>query len=373
MEKCTIKYFKYNNNEIKFKNGVNFIIGSNGSGKSTLLLIIQHSLGLLSIPTKVILETTTTIELVIKNNSYRFIRETDSNEISIESDHNKTFKFNVSSEAYNKFLISLFKPNMDLTENSQIKTLICDAFYSSDLRSKMTQNHLAYLMLGIDKKYEDDIKKKINILSDKVKEKEKIVDLINQYKDDVLNALSRENSLNIHGVMNEIYEKYKKEQLSDREILQKSEYILDELRNENKINLERTVDYLDFLYVSCQMNYKENIRSNIMDILLKKNDYQSGGEKTYNEVISKLLIQSGHSHTNGIGILFNDYASQFLSNDAKNKIRNIAEITANKENLQYIELTHTSENIDKDKIVYDLDNINKDRILSILNRELHHG
>lgn len=371
MKKCNIKYFKYYNHEIYFRSGVNYIFGSNGSGKSTLLLIIQHSLGLLSIPTPLILETTTEIELIINNNIYRFIRESGSNEIHIENNSITAMKFNINSEEYNEFLVGLFEPDMELTENSQIKTLISDMFYSSDSRSKITQSHLAYLMLGVDKKYEDNIKKKINMLSERMREKEKTVQIINQYKNDVLEAIGYEIDFKIHDVMNDVYEKYKREQLSDCEIIEKSEYILDRLKEENKIKIEKTLEYLDFLSLKYQINYRDNSRRNISDILLNKNNYLSGSERTFNEIISKILIQSGYSCTNGIGVLFNDHASHIISNDIKDKIREVAEIASSQDDLQYIELVSSADNIEKEKIIYNLDNLWKDEIIQ--NRDIWHG
>lgn len=376
MEKCYIKRFKYLNYDIVFNDDINYIVGANGTGKTTLLLIMQYSLGLLSLPSYITLEKTE-VELIVNNITHKFTRIFDSKKINITSNNSNIAEFLVNSKEYNKFLIDLFHPKIDITDNSKIKTIIKDIFHSSYLKNEIPQSYLTYMMLGVDKIYEDDIKKKIMILSEKVHEKENTVSIINKYKDDVLRNLSLENNSSIHEIMNDIYEKYKEEQLSERSILEKSKQTFNSLKNENDITLQKTLNHLYSLYIKYKIeNIENNGHFDIKDFLFKKNEYCSAGEKTYRENIAKLLIQSGHSYTSGVGVLFNDYNPEFLSNESKHKIRDLAEIAYKNEGLQYIEFVHSTDNIDKSKIIYNLNDVHKtdkNKLFSILNRDVHNG
>ncbi|MFM4821304.1 hypothetical protein ACEUDB_11705 [Aeromonas hydrophila] len=376
MEKCYIKRFTCLNYEIVFNDGVNYIVGANGTGKTTLLLIMQYSLGILSLPVYLTLEKTE-IEIIVNNVAYKFTRMSDSKKINVASNNSNTTEFLVNSVEYNKFLIDLFHPKMELTDSSQIKTIIKDIFHSSNLKNEIPQSYLSYMMLGVNKIYEDDIKKKINILSEKVREKEKTVSTINKYKDDVLRNLSQENNSSIHELMNDIYEKYKEDQLSERNILVKSKHTFNTLKYENDATLQKTLNHLHSLYVKYNIENGENDdHFDIADILFKKYESHSAGERTYRENIAKILIQSGYSYTSGVGILLNDYNPQFLSSESKNKIRNLAEIAYKNEGLQYIELVHSTDNIDKNKVIYNLNDVykkDKNKLFSILNRDVHNG
>lgn len=377
MEKCYIKRFKYLNYDIVFNDDINYIVGANGTGKTTLLMIMQYSLGLSSLPSYLTFEKTE-LELIINNITYKFTRNFDSEKINIASSNNSNIaEFLVNSKKYNNFLIGLFHPQIDITDDSKIKTIIKDIFHSSGLKNEIPKSYLTYMMLGVDKIYEDDIKKKIVILSERVHEKENTVSIINKYKDDVLRNLSLENNSSIHEMMNDIYEQYKEEQLSERNILLKSKQTFNSLKTENDITLQKTLNHLHSLYVKYKIeNLESDDHFDIKDFIFKKNDYCSAGEETYRENITKLLIQSGHSYTSGIGILFNDYNLEFLSDESKNKIRNLAEIAYKNEGLQYIELVHSTDNIDKSKVIYNLNDVHKtdkNKLFSILHRDIHNG
>jgi hypothetical protein len=364
MKKCTINYFKYYNHEISFNRNINYIHGLNASGKTTLILIIQHSLGLISIPPKFILPTKTVIRLTVDNCELQLTRDIDSDKIIIEND-TETLEFNIKSEKYDNYLISLFIPIFKLTTPSQIKTLIKESFYSLDYnietRNKISQNNLMHLMLGVDRKYEEDIKRKIKILSENLKEKERSANILEQYKNDVLRSIHHNCDTKTNILMNNIYEKYRDELLSERSLIEQSEYTLEQLTQGNNYRIDKSLECLDLLSIQLQRNKTQDIHMIYNDIIFKKNDYQSFSNRIQNEFLLKLAIQSGYLTTNGIGVFFNDNQFHALSSSKKVETTETIETATRLYDLQYIGFISDTSDIDESKIIHKL------------NRDIFHG
>ncbi len=353
MRKCTLKRFNYYHKEINFNDGVNYIIGPNGSGKTTLLKLIQYSLGLsnISFPKKIL--SPVEIEFSTDENNYHFYREFDSNKIIAEIKHGNAYELNVRSNDYFDFLIEIFKPDYELTDNKQIKYLLNEIFFSPEIKNRISNNNITYLMLGIDQKYENDIQKKIDVLSNRLKEKEENLNILLNYKNDVLNSINPSYISNIKNTMEDIYDKYKSQNLSEYSLVEKSKNLLNELKNENGYKVENALEYFEFL------NNKYNINNDYLfndfesSIFSNKMDFTSMGEKTFIEIYKRLLLQSSYKKTNGIGILFNDY-NRHLDSMALTKIRGITDCLIADTGLQYIELTYPNKYIDNSKIIFQI-------------------
>lgn len=363
MNRLILRKLQFENQEINFKDGVNYIIGPNSSGKTVIFSVLQYVLGLRkNITYSFITKRDIYLEIEINTKKYTFHRLINSREISItSSDTNNTWS--IYSPEFKNFFYTQLKPSFDHEiDPGIINKLLKESFLSSHNPSKSLPFNNKMLILGINKWYEHKISKYIKELVSEIKLKEKVLNEIKSYKEDIQFVIKREISdesgKKIPEILENIFDKYYSSlsELNDLNI--KSKQLLNKLKLQNEKKLNEVTDELDNLF-NMYLNNILNINVSLLKVIVEEDSCLYGYSAWHNRIIKLLLeivLQSQYKITNGVGLLVNDSNTMYMNNIDTSNIRKIIEDVCNNDTFQYIEFTCFSKGLDKENIVYELPN-----------------
>ncbi len=358
MNKIQLRQLKFGKHNIHFCDGVNYIKGKNASGKTTIFNMIQYILGVKK-DIGYSMSGSDILELKVSINEIEFVfhRRIEENRVSIETDSQK-ISFNINSREYSSFLFDAFDPKFENEiEPSVIKILIKESFNSSITDQKYFRSDDKFLILGINKRYENQIKKDIKELKEDIRIKKIALDKVKSYKNEVSKLVKHSiaNELQeITEILNRVYEEHGSDYGETYDVYQKSQVLFEKLQFDNEERTEDLLRELDDFYQEL-INSFCNFSLSLKEALFNKVKYWSGGESGLINMILKTVIQSKSDTTNGIGLLVCDDAILGLDHEAIYRWRKIIHNTCKKENLQYIEFIGDGMEISNEDIIYELE------------------
>lgn len=330
-----------NGNEIRFTDGMNFIVGANGSGKTTLFNLIMYVLGLKDI--KRMINHIPIDEIVVKctigNRQVSITRYRD-NTISFFGDVINEAKYG-SRELYSIYN-SLLNPVFDIEEDvSAGHEIIYSSFFSeNNLYTGMLLQQTNKKLLGVNVEYMKDYKKQISIFRQRIENDEKVHDTLKTF---------------ISGIEREI------ESLSNREtfssILKKQYLNMYDKLFENKRLLDDAIETYENVNKNQDDIYKE--RKEIIELQIEhyfskfgiskreSSKNVSGGIRflmNYIPAIARSVKYPNHNFINTSGLLLADAPFSILDSKSTKILREILLEECQNDRLQYIEfVSYTSD------------------------------
>lgn len=365
MNNIKLKRIKFNyRSDIQFKPGINYIQGLNGSGKTTIFNLIQYLLGLRKEfgYLKNFETENAYVEVEINGGILIFRRGVNNKEILVEDNHGM-YTFSYNSSTYHEFIHHLLEPkyNFELASNL-ITSLVRESFISNSYidnnRNSQMQKELNLLKLGVNSIYPKKIKTYIKALKEDISQKEKTIEQIRLFKQDVDFTVGREmraEEINIEEITSSLLQKYSISLHEAREVFIQSEELYNKLQSENETRMLNQIDLLNPTFTEYLKFMNSDSRDSMLDLLDGYENGHSFGKRSLMRLLFEMTIQARTDITNGIGLLLNDTMLPYLDWNMQASFRELLTNTCKEnDNFQYIEFVTDSRSIDRGNIVYEL-------------------
>lgn len=364
MQKVLLRKFKFDNKEIVFNEGENYIIGPNASGKTTIFYLIQYCLGLKkSMPRLVPLSFNYDLSLDVSfgNKLTHITRQFGSDNIIFDGDIRAKLK--ASSLSLGDIYNELLQPNTDKDEDRMAAMEILKlAFRGENTSYQFKDSNIVKKVLGINVMLPIHIKKEIDNFKEEIElenaTKHTLQNYINRVEIDLRNEKDKINDIEfIIKILDKQFIEICNEAIHKNRLLEEAVEFLHKVNSHNEeLFLERTrIIQALFYQMTSEFGLTHNVNiGNIFDG--KELTKYSGGEIILLNLVALIILCHFDEYDwhNGCGILINDAPLFEINKIFEDRYRKMVSDECKSKKLQYIEFGYNKKNIPEGAIVLDL-------------------
>lgn len=374
MKKIILKELIFQDTKIKFKKGLNYIIGSNGSGKTTIYNLIQFVLGRKKeIKSSFVINSFTspiTLLCTIGEREVTFQRNINSEYITIQyDDTNESVKY--FSSKLKDIYDYLFEPFFVFDNEKGAAYDIINNSFLSETRFDLTRgrNRSLKKMLGVNVSYINQATNDYRELKNNLQNEKRSIELLDEFINKIQytnNEQQKVDSAKLKELLDKDYDVIVEKYTRTIEFLNLADSVLYDKKEFLEEYLDKRISFFEPYYwdLLSQLGVKKDSNS-FRDFLKPKplRSKTSSGYQLYIESLCFMLTLTRNisdEYHNGCGLLINDLSLFDIDNNSKNNfqkmIKNETELGA----LQYIEFTtNYRKELPKDTIVFDLDSLER--------------
>lgn len=360
MNSLKLVLLKIDDTSIRFKDGLNYVVGMNGSGKTVIFNCIKYVLGLnKSISCKGVGK----IELHISINEhlFQYTREVGNSSLFV-SHSGKTYCFRPRSKELDIFLQDNLVPGYIFEGDTESALQLLDFCFLSEERSanRRQQWEAMNSICGINVSLLSSFEKDIYALKKEVSKNKELKNIVDEFARSLsinLNENTQFSGLDedIEITKVEFFSKFREKE----ELLINATLKFEEMKNRSDSELKRKMAEIEDAFVDLygRAGFDSNFFGRLESFIKDRNIRMSYGEVTVSRFILVLAIaQITHEGLyNFPQIIINDsYLSHDLNNGSKGKIANILDdVVFRNKDLQYVEFTYRND-IPKEYVVLNL-------------------
>lgn len=364
MQKVLLRKFKFDNKEIVFNEGENYIIGPNASGKTTIFYLIQYCLGLKkSIPRLLPLSfNDLSLEVSFGDKLIHITRQIGSDNIIFDGDVRAKLK--ASSLSLSDIYNELLQPSIDKDEDRIAGMEIFKlAFWGENTSHLFKDTNIVKKILGINVMLPIHIKKEIEKFKEEIELENATKSMLQNYIDRVeIDLRIEKDKINdiefIIKILNKQFLEICNEVLHKNMLLDEAVESLHKVNSHNeKLFLERSrIIQALFYQLTSELGIIHNVNiCNIFDG--KELMHYSGGQIILLHFVALIILChiDEHGWHNSCGLLINDANTYKIESKVfEEKYRKMVSDECKSKKLQYIEFGCNKKNIPESAIVLEL-------------------
>jgi predicted ATP-dependent endonuclease of OLD family len=374
MEKIILKELVYQDIRIKFKIGLNYIIGPNGSGKTTIYNLIQFVLGLKKEMKNsfFINSSTSPITLLcnIGEREVRFQRYLYSEYISIQYDETNESVRYLSSKLKDIYDF-LFEPFFVYENEKGAAYDIIKNSFLSEFKFDITRgrNDSLKKLLGVNVSYIRQATNDFRELQNNLQNEKKSIQLLEDFISKIHitnNEMKKVDSIKLKELLESEYKTIVEKHRKTIEFLQLAENVLYEKEEFLEEYLDRRISIFESYYGKLIDQLGLNNNSNSFRDYFKSKSLSSNTSSSYRfytEFLCFILTLTRNlsdERHNGCGLLISDLSLSNFDDINRYSIEKVIKNETELGQLQYIEFTtNYSKELPKDTIVFDLGHLER--------------
>lgn len=364
MQKVLLKKFNFDNKEIVFNEGENYIIGSNSSGKTTIFRLIQYCLGLKKSEPKILPVFSNydlSLDVSFGNKLTHISRQIGSDNIIFEGDIRAKLK--ASSIPLGDIYNELLQPNIDKDEDRMVAMEILNlSFLEENTPLLVKDTNIVKKVLGINVMLPAHIKKEIEKFKEEMELENAAKRTLQNYIKRVEIDLRRENGKikDIEFIIKILDKQFL--EICD-EVLPKNRLLEDAVESLHKVNFHNEELFLVrsriiqtlFYQLTSELDITHNV--NICNIFDRKElMHYSGGQVILLKLVALIILCQFDEYDwhNGCGLLINDACFSEINRHIEERYRKMVSDECKSKKLQYIEFRYNKKNIPEDAIVLEI-------------------
>ncbi len=366
MKKVLLKKFNFNNKDIVFNEGENYIIGPNASGKTTLFYLMQYCLGLKKSMPRLLTSSFTnnlSLDVSFENKLIHITRQIGSDNIIFDGDIRDKIK--ASSLSLGDIYNELLQPNIDKDEDRMAAIEILKLTFGGENTSRpFKETNIFKKILGINIMLPIQIKKEIDKFKEEIElenaTRRTLQNYINRVVLDLKNEKDKVSDIEyVVNILNKQFLTICNEVLHKNLLLEEAEASLQSVNLHNEeLFFERTRIIQPLFYrITTELGIAHTV--NICNIFNGKELMNfSGGEIMLLNLAALIILCRFDEYDwhNGCGLLVNDTPHFEISNNYfEDRYRKIISEECKSGKLQYIEFRYDKKSINNNAIVLELD------------------